>query len=238
MEKKKNSKADIGKNSSLYFAVGLALMVFLSYGAINYKVYESSDLDLDQLTGLETIDEDDVPPPPPPPEPEKPPPPPPPPPDVIEIIEDEEEIEETIIESTESDEELIIEDIEVEEVEEEVEVPFAVIENVPVFPGCERGNNEKKRKCMSEKIAKFVQKKFNTDLAGDLGLTGRQRISVIFKIDKSGNVTGVRARAPHPRLEKEAQRVINLLPKMQPGKQRGKAVIVPYSLPIIFQVQD
>lgn len=102
MEKKKNSKADIGKNSSLYFAVGLALMVFLSYGAINYKVYESSDLDLDQLTGLETIDEDDVPPPPPPPEPEKPPPPPPPPPDVIEIIEDEEEIEETIIESTES----------------------------------------------------------------------------------------------------------------------------------------
>ena len=238
MEKKKNSKADIGKNSSLYFSVGLALMVFLSYGAINYKVYESSDLDTDLLTGLETIDEDDVPPPPPPPPPEKTPPPPPPPPDVIEIIEDEEEIEETIIESTESDEELVIEDIEVEEVEEEVEVPFAVIENVPVFPGCERGNNAKKRKCMSEKIAKFVQRKFNTDLAGDLGLSGRQRISVIFKIDKSGNVTGVRARAPHPRLEKEAQRVINLLPKMQPGKQRGKAVIVPYSLPIIFQVQD
>ena len=226
MEKKKNSKADIGKNSSLYFAVGLALMVFLSYGAINYKVYESSDLDLDQLTGLETIDEDDVPPPPPPPEPEKPPPPPPPPPDVIEIIEDEEEIEETIIESTESDEELVIEDIEVEEVEEEVEVPFAVIENVPVFPGCERGNNENKRKCMSEKIARFVQNKFNTDLAGDLGLTGRQRISVIFKIDKNGNVTGIRARAPHPRLEKEAIRVINLLPKMKPGKQRGKACLL------------
>ena len=106
------------------------------------------------------------------------------------------------------------------------------------FPGCERGNNEKKRKCMSEKISKFVQKKFNTDLAGDLGLTGRQRISVIFKIDKSGNVTGVRARAPHPILEKEAQRVISLLPKMQPGIQKGKAVIVSYSLPIIFQVQD
>ena len=167
-----------------------------------------------------------------------PPPPPPPAPEVIEIIEDEEEVEETIIESTESDEDLEIEDLEIEEVEEDVEVPFAVIENVPVFPGCERGNNEKKRKCMSEKISKFVQRKFNTDLAGDLGLTGRQRISVIFKIDKSGNVTGVRARAPHPRLEKEAQRVINLLPKMQPGKQRGKAVIVPYSLPIIFQVQD
>ncbi len=91
---------------------------------------------------------------------------------------------------------------------------------------------------MSAKINKFVQKKFNTDLAGDLGLTGRQRINVIFKIDKHGNVVGVRSRAPHPRLEKEAARVINLLPKMKPGKQRGKAVTVSYSLPIIFQVQD
>ena len=107
-----------------------------------------------------------------------------------------------------------------------------------MFPGCERGSNADKRKCMSDKIAKFVQRKFNTDLAGDLGLSGRQRISVIFKIDKSGNVTGVRSRAPHPRLEKEAARVINMLPKMKPGRQRGKPVTVPYSLPITFQVQD
>ncbi|NNL16986.1 MAG: energy transducer TonB, partial [Flavobacteriaceae bacterium] len=104
--------------------------------------------------------------------------------------------------------------------------------------GCEKGNNAKKKACMSEKISKFVQKKFNTELAGELGLTGRQRINVIFKIDKNGNITGVRSRAPHPRLEKEAARVINMLPKMKPGMQRGKAVIVPYSLPIVFQVQD
>ncbi|GAL70644.1 TonB family protein [Jejuia pallidilutea] len=91
---------------------------------------------------------------------------------------------------------------------------------------------------MSEKIQKFVQKKFNTELASDLGLSGRQRINVIFKIDKNGNITGVRSRAPHPGLEKEAARVINLLPKMKPGRQRGKPVTVPYSLPIVFQVQD
>ena len=237
MQIKKNPNADIGRNSSLYFAIGLALMIFLSYGAINYKVYDKSDLDLGKVN-MDLLDEEEVPvteqvvPPPPPP-------PPPPAPEVIEIVEDEEEVEETVIESTETDqeEEIDIEDIEVEEFED-VEVPFAVIENVPIFPGCDKGNNEKKRKCMSEKIAKFVQRKFNTELAGDLGLTGRQRISVIFKIDKTGVVTGVRARAPHPRLEKEAQRVINLLPKMKPGRQRGKAVIVPYSLPIIFQVQD
>ena len=238
MEIKKNPKVDIGKNSSLYFILGMTLMMFLSYSTVNYKVYDKSSLNLDKVN-MDALDEEEVPiteqvqPPPPPP-------PPPPAPEVIEIVEDEEEVEETIIESTETDqeEEIDIEDLDVEEVEEDVEVPFAVIENVPVFPGCERGNNAKKRKCMSEKIAKFVQRKFNTDLAGDLGLSGRQRINVIFKIDRSGNVTGVRARAPHPRLEKEAQRVINLLPKMKPGKQRGKAVIVPYSLPIIFQVQD
>lgn len=91
---------------------------------------------------------------------------------------------------------------------------------------------------MSDKIQEFVNKKFNTDLASELGLSGRQRINVIFKIDKTGEVVGIRARAPHPGLEKEAARVIGLLPKMQPGKQRGKAVTVPYSLPIVFQVQD
>ena len=139
---------------------------------------------------------------------------------------------------TSQEEEIEIEDIELVEIPEDIEVPITVIENVPEYPGCEKGSNTEKRKCMSAKIAKFVQRKFNTDLAGDLGLSGKQRISVIFKINKNGDVTGVRSRAPHPRLEKEAARVINMLPKMKPGRQSGKAVIVPYSLPITFQVQD
>ena len=238
MESKKNPKADVGKNGSIYFAVGLALMLFLTYSTINWKTYDKSDIDIGKLNLDDELDEEIpiieqiIPPPPPPPPPAAP--------EVIEVVEDEEEVEETVIESTETDqdEEIEIEEIEVEEVVEDVEVPFAVIENVPEYPGCERGSNAEKRKCMSDKIAKFVQRKFNTDLAGDLGLSGRQRISVIFKIDKNGYVTGVRSRAPHPRLEKEAARVINMLPKMKPGKQRGKPVIVPYSLPITFQVQD
>jgi len=238
MEAKKNPKADVSRNGSIYFAVGLALMLFLTYTTINYKTYDKSLIDIGQLDLDADLDEeipliDQIKPPPPPP-------PPPAAPDVIEIVEDEEEIEETVIESTETeqDEEIEVEDVVLEEVEEDVEVPFNVIENVPEYPGCERGSNREKRKCMSDKIAKFVQRKFNTDLAGDLGLSGRLRINVIFKIDKNGNVVGVRSRAPHPRLEKEAARVINMLPKMKPGRQRGKAVIVPYSLPITFQVQD
>ncbi len=237
MEPKKNLKSDVSRNSSLFFAVGLTLMLVVANYAINFKTYDKSDIDIGRLNMEEELEEEipvteqiqTTPPPPPPPAPE-----------VIEVFEDEEEIEETIIESTETNqrEEIVVDDIQVEEVEEEVEVPFMVIENVPVFPGCESGNNEAKRKCMSDRISEFVRRKFNTDLAGDLGLTGRQRINVIFKIDKSGNVVGIKARAPHPRLQAEAERVVNLLPKMLPGKQRGKPVVVPYSLPIIFEVQD
>lgn len=239
MELKKNPKANVGRNSSLFFAIGLALMLFLTNFAINYKSYDKSNIDIGQVN-LEAEEEEEIPiteqlqtPPPPPPPPAAP--------EQIEIVEDEQEVEETVIESTESDEEteiVDVEEVQVEEVEEDIEVPFAVIENVPVYPGCEKGNNDAKKKCMSDKISAFVNKKFNTELASELGLTGRQRINVIFKIDRNGDITGIRARAPHPGLEKEAARVIGLLPKMKPGKQRGKPVTVPYSLPIIFQVQD
>ena len=120
-------------------------------------------------------------------------------------------------------------------------LPFTMIENAPVYPGCDKGSNEKKRKCMSEKIAKFVAKEFDAGCAsglGSYGIYGRQRISVIFKIDTLGRATEIRARAAHLKLEREAIRVINMLPVMKPGIQDGKKVIVPYSLPIVFQVGD
>ncbi len=232
---KKNSKVDVSRNGSIYFAIGLALMMFLTYNTINYKSYDTSLIDIGKLDlEADLIEETplivQIMPPPPPPKPAK----------DFEVFEDDDKIEETLVAPTDTsqEEEIEIEDIELVEIPEDIEVPITVIENVPEYPGCEKGSNTEKRKCMSAKIAKFVQRKFNTDLAGDLGLSGKQRISVIFKINKNGDVTGVRSRAPHPRLEKEAARVINMLPKMKPGRQRGKAVIVPYSLPITFQVQD
>ena len=157
-------------------------MLFVTYNTINYKTYDKSAIDIG-MVDMDALDDEEIPiteqlqtPPPPPPPPAAP--------EVIEIVEDEEEIEETVIESTETDEseEIVeIEDVEVEEVEDDIEVPFAVIENVPVFPGCESGNNDAKRKCMSDKITAFVQKKFNTELAGDLGLTGRQKKMLFLK---------------------------------------------------------
>ena len=124
-------------------------------------------------------------------------------------------------------------------IEKGADVPFAVIDQVPIFPGCENlGSNEEQKKCMSEKISEYVNKNFNTGLGNELGLTGINRIIVQFKIDKTGNVVEARARAPHPALEEEAIRVINSIPEMQPGKQRGEEVGVMYSLPIVFQVGE
>lgn len=118
-----------------------------------------------------------------------------------------------------------------------IDVPFNVVEVVPTFPGCEAEDNETRKKCTTEAISKFISRKFNTDVALGLGLTGRQRILSVFKIDQEGNVIFIQSRASHPRLSEEADRVIASLPKMKPGMQRGKPVVVPYSLPIIFEIE-
>ncbi|MFT5846542.1 MAG: protein TonB [Psychroserpens sp.] len=123
----------------------------------------------------------------------------------------------------------------------EVDIPIIFnmngVEIVPVYPGCENmTSNSERVKCMNEKIGKLIQRKFNTDLAGQLGLSGTQRINVQFKIDQNGNVTDVLTRAPHPSLEKEAKRVTNKIPQMEPGLQRKQPVSVLYNLPIVFKV--
>ncbi|MBE7640731.1 MULTISPECIES: energy transducer TonB [Salegentibacter] len=240
MEPKKNPKADLKRKSVLFLQLGLVLVLLITWRAIEWKTYDKEAIDTGQLS-MDDLDDEEIPitemqntPPPPPP--------PPPAPEIIEVVEDEEEVEEDEIESTETNLEEIVEVEEVVEapVEEEVaDVPFAVIEDVPIFPGCENlKNNEERKQCMSKKISQFVNRNFDTDLGAELGLSGVNRVIVQFKIDEKGNITNVMSRAPHPRLEREAARVINKLPKMQPGKQRGKAVGVMYSLPIVFQVQD
>ena len=123
--------------------------------------------------------------------------------------------------------------------EEVTDVPFAVIEEVPTYPGCEDlADNEAKKSCMSLKLTDFVSKNFSTDLGKKLGITGINKVYVQFKIDRNGDVQFMRSRGPHPALEKEAERVVNLLPHMAPGKQNGQPVGVLYALPIVFQVAE
>ena len=235
MQPKKNDKVDLSKNSSLYFVIGLALILLISWQAIEWKTY---DKDLYGYEALDVDEEDDeeipiteqikTPPPPPPP--------PPPAPEVIEVVEDEEEVEETVIESTETNEEEIIEIVEVEEEFEEVDVPFAVIEDVPIFPGCEKVDKSQRRDCFQDKMNRHIRKNFRyPEIAQEMGIQGR--VYVNFIIAKDGQITNIRMRGPDKNLEKEAERVISKLPKMIPGKQRGQLVRVPFSIPIVFMLQ-
>ena len=234
MQLKKNPNADLNKNRNLYFVIGLTLVLGLTWGAVEYKSYERT---FDSLNGDMLVDdEEDVPiteqlktPPPPPP-------PPPPAPEVIEIVEDEEEVEETVIESTESDEEMVIEDIVVEDDFDDIEVPFAVIEDVPIFPGCESVSKSQRRACFQEQMNKHIRKNFRyPDIAQEMGIQGR--VYVNFIISKDGTITNIRMRGPDKNLENEAARIIGRLPKMTPGRQRGRAVRVPFSIPITFRLQ-
>ncbi len=141
-------------------------------------------------------------------EPVKPKAPPPPAPEKIEIVEDEKEVEETVIESTETDETEAVEVEEIEEVEEAEEiledVPFAIIEEVPVFPGC-TGTRAQKSKCLNEKIKKHVVRRFNDDLAGDLGLSpGKKKIWVVFRIDPKGNITEIQCKSTTSKIKERS----------------------------------
>ena len=233
MESKKSPKADLTKNSKLYFAIGLCLVLFVSWRLVEWKTYEKSAIDIGVLD-VSDDDDEEVPlteqlktPPPPPP---------PPAPEIIQVVEDEEEVEETVIESTETTQEEVIEDVEVLEEELDVDVPFAIIEDVPLFPGCENVRKSERRNCFQEKIQRHIAKNFRyPEIAQEMGIQGR--VYVQFVIAKDGSITGIRTRGPDKNLEKEANRIISKLPNMTPGKQRGRAVRVPFSIPITFRLQ-
>jgi protein TonB len=117
------------------------------------------------------------------------------------------------------------------------EVSWVNVQDVPIFPGCEvYKDNKERRSCMQKKLAKFIGKHFDTRLAQDLGLDGRHVIYTKFKISHTGDVIFMGARNPNPELTKEAERVIEKLPIMIPGKQNDKPVDVIFGLPINFNV--
>tara|TARA_B100000963_G_scaffold61745_1_gene49681 strand:- start:10 stop:711 length:702 start_codon:yes stop_codon:yes gene_type:complete len=233
MQPKKNPKVDLTRNSSLYFAIGLALVLFIIWRGIEWKsydknayLYESLVVDDDDDEEIPITEQIKTPPPPPPP----------PAPEVIEVVEDEEEIEETVIESTETDQEEIVEVEVLEEEFEDVDVPFAIIEDVPIYPGCENVPKSKRRDCFQEQINKHIRKNFRyPEIAQEMGIQGR--VFVSFIISKDGTISNIRKRGPDKNLEREAERIISKLPKMTPGKQRGRAVRVPFSIPITFRLQ-
>lgn len=245
MEVKKNPRADLNRNSIIYFQIGIILVLFLIHFGLELNFREKAFIlqpvavETENLEDIPITELKEVPPIPLPP--------PPPAPEYIEVVEDKSDIEESLIASTETSQDEMIEIPEVSDIKEEKEpvpeeivyVPFVVIEKAPIYPGCENANGrEAQKKCMSSKIDDLVKQEFRTDLGAELGLYGLNRIIVVFRIDENGYVADIRARGPHKRLEAEAERVIKMLPKMEPGRQRNRPVGVVYSLPIAFKIED
>ena len=237
MELKKNPNVELKRNNTLYFFIGMTVILLLAYLALEWKTYyqvsdwEIGQVDTDVLFEQEppiTIQKLQI----PPPKIQAPP--------VIEIAEDDEEIEETIIESTETDqnkEVALIDEIDFAEDDVPDTVIFSVIENAPIFPGCEAISNEdEKKECFQQMMQKHIRKYFQyPETAQEMGLEGR--VNVVFTIQKDGSIGDVKMLGPHEILETEAARIISKLPKMTPGKQRGMPVKVPFSIPITFKLQ-
>lgn len=147
--------------------------------------------------------------------------------ETIEIVEDDAEIEETIIMSDEDMGEVVeiqnIENVVVEVPEEEEEI-FQVVEAMPEFPG---GTAE---------LMKWLQKniKYPT-ISQENGVQGR--VIVQFVVNKDGSIVDPAViRSVDPYLDKEALRVVKAMPKWKPGEQRGKAVRVKFTLPVQFRL--
>ena len=170
-----------------------------------------------------------------------PPPPPPPPADVVQqqryvppVVVDSIKAEDVTQLMTADDAQNEIKDqevVEVVEVKEEVqeaepeEIPFVVVEEMPMFPG---GDAE---------LLKYIG--LNTvypDIAKENNIQGR--VIVRFCVTAKGGVSQVSIlKGVDPELDKEAIRVVNTLPAFKPGKQGGKPVPVWYMVPITFTLK-
>ena len=236
MKAKKNPKVDLRKKSSLFFLIGLCLALLISWRAIEYRQYRKKTSSLEELN-IALEEEEDV-------EIienlEKPPPPPPPPPTVIIVEEDDKEIKELEISETdlEEEDEIEINDIvEVEEAEDNTEYNFKVVEDQPIYPGCENVPKQQREVCFGNRIrtdiSKLLGRKLDNDRAGRGG-----RLFVSFTISKTGDITNIRvARAPNEYLKKLSTDIISSLPKIIPARQRDNPVDVSYSIPIRVNIE-
>lgn len=102
---------------------------------------------------------------------------------------------------------------------------YEAVEHMPEFPGGISG------------IMQYLEK--NLVYPPEAKKAGKQgRVTVQMVIDREGNVTEVKTlRGVDPSLDKEAIRVVSSMPKWKPGMQKGEAVRVKYTLPIMFRVK-
>lgn len=125
----------------------------------------------------------------------------------------------------------------VEHIGDKIPYEGAVIQKIPMFPGCnEFFPQEKAKRCFNQKMQEHIRIHFKYPRkALRNGIDGK--VYVNFSVNKEGDVENIRMRGPHPILEEEAKRIVQLLPKFEAGRSNGKPIKTPFSIPIYFQLQ-
>ncbi len=227
MEIKKSPKADLESKKSTFILIGLVITLFIVWRVFEYKSYDKQVVDNLQ-TNVEVIEEEMVEitkqeqpkPQPPAPKPQV---------TQIEVVDNEEEIEDEIeIDAEVSQDEVIEEYFAPAEIEEEEIVEaeiFKVVEVMPEFPGG------------AAKMMEYIQKNMKYPMmARESDIQGR--VFVNFVVEPDGSISNVAVlRGIGGGCDEEAVRVVQSMPKWNPGKQRGTAVRCAFTVPIIFKLQ-
>lgn len=231
MEIKKTPKANLENKKFLFREIGMVLTLAVVLLAFEWKTYEKSTSTLESENAV-IIEDEMIPitsetPPPPPDMPKVP-----VVSDVIEIVDDDVKLSNDLVISTEDNSNLGVEIKEYikgggkEEVIEEEEIPFTIVEEKPTFQG---GDENTFTKWVFERLV-------YPEIAKENGVQGR--VILQFLVNTDGSVTDVKVvRGVDASLDKEAQRVVASSPKWKPGKQRNKPVKVRYTFPVIFQLR-
>ena len=226
MQLKKSQKASLEDKKVVYVLMGFVFVLSLCYVALEWTEkevtkYEVADMEFtfEEEVEIQQTTQETTPPPPPPPVQEV---------EVLNVVEDDVETESIEI-NTEDDKDVevvIAAPVEAPVEEEEEEVVFVVVETMPEFPG----GQQALFKYLSENVKYPVIPQEN-------GIQGR--VICQFVVNKDGSIVDVEVvrSGGDASLDKEAVRVIKSMPKWKPGKQRGKAVRVKYTVPVNFRLQ-
>ena len=215
-----------------YAAVLCVILIGFEIKVFDRTLMDLGDVMVDDIAEeMIPVTRQETPPPPPPP-------PPPAPPEEIEIVEDDQEVNETPVFQSEIDEKTEIAPMEMVQEEEAAPEIFVIVEDMPRFPGCEDEKSKaEKEKCAFINMQKFIVKNMNyPPKALDAGITGT--VYVNFVVMPDGSIKDAKiARGIGGGCDEEALRVVSSMPKWKPGKQRGKPVMVSFNLPVKFALK-
>jgi len=226
MEEKKSPKANLENKKLMFIQIGMIISLLVAWLAFEHKSYDKREIDPSLLNREVVVDEEMV-------EITKQEEQKPQPVEMpkqttqLEIVQDDVEVEDIEINAEMDQNEVVEEYVPVEVEEEEVveaEV-FTIVEEMPSYPG---GDVK-----MYEYLGKNIK---YPQIARESGIQGR--VFVNFVVEPDGSVSNVKVlRGIGGGCDEEAIRVVKSMPKWKPGKQRGKAVRVSYTLPVVFKLQ-